>query len=359
MDLGQESTARAVSSAQTDPQGGSGLGRLRVLAWIFVFLLGAELAMEARAFQRGWEVLLLRQARGANRGQEVGLGPTPNFPFRSRIFDAEAPGPDLRVWLASSSYAEALEYPANEIFPVLMGDLLDSEDRPARVLNSSRMGLTIRSNLADLTNLSPRWHPDVCILYQLSNDIDWIVENQLTRDSLALEAPSQPVGPGGLGLALDRFVEESTLYKHLQTQISSRLAGARPLRKQLHDDELDAFRTLVIAFVQECRSLKIQPILSTFAFAHPDPSDMPAEWARLLLRSNMHLAPEGWSDAVRRGNEILRSVAEEYGLVLVDLDAALSGHPERFRDPWHFDAEGHRIAAEIMADAVRRACLSN
>ena len=58
-----------------------------------LFLGALEVAAEARAFRRGWDTALFGHGGPPASNEDLGLGPTEAFPFRSRIVPVErAPG---------------------------------------------------------------------------------------------------------------------------------------------------------------------------------------------------------------------------------------------------------------------------
>jgi lysophospholipase L1-like esterase len=69
-------------------------------------------------------------------------------------------------------------------------------------------------------------------------------------------------------------------------------------------------------------------------------------------RWNKHLSARGWLDAIDRLNGVIRAVAQERNVHLVDLEPALTGRQEFFRDPVHFSPAGHRAMAEGIASGL-------
>ena len=76
--------------------------------------------------------------------------------------------------------------------------------------------------------------------------------------------------------------------------------------------------------------------------------NVPNEVTDLLFRYNVYLSLSGWFDTITRFNQILKRVADEQQIRLIDLDSVLSGHSEYFRDFVHFTPEGHEKVAETI-----------
>lgn len=327
------------------------LRHLRVIFWIGFFLLAVELALEVRAANRGWEALLLGKQIGWQASGDEGYGPRDGFPFRSAVLEPERSAGVQRVWVCSSSYGADLQLEPELIFPNLLGTNLTERGRPTQTLNSSVDGYTIPRNIVDLREFGPTWRPDVVVLYQLSNDIDQIARfGALAASGSVGQGEAADSGPN----QLHALVEQTTLYKHLKSTVTSRLTRGRVLRDSFTEADAQALELRVREFVRAVRELGARPVLCTFATSHvrSNIDQLPSEYELNLLRFNLELSLAGWLDGVERGNALIERVAREEGLQLVDLATPLAGHPELFRDFWHMRAEGHAIAARALAAAL-------
>jgi len=232
--------------------------------------------------------------------------------------------------------------------------VLSAEGRKAEVLNASRAGLNVVSNSAELRERGPDWRPDLVLLYQMSNDIDLLSEQRAALASLGEgAAPGQGEAAEGPS-RIARLAEQLTVYKHLKTQVTSRLALGRPLLERLGAAELEAYRGWVRDFLTAAREVGAEPVLATFAAAHRlDQIDgVPTEIVQQLLAMNVELSLEGWLQSVADLNAVLRQLAREEEVTLIDLAAEFGGRDELFRDLWHFTPEGHALVAETIARAL-------
>jgi lysophospholipase L1-like esterase len=64
--------------------------------------------------------------------------------------------------------------------------------------------------------------------------------------------------------------------------------------------------------------------------------------------------PASWKTHAPAYNAITRQIARDEGVLLVDVHAHFASRPELFDDESHFGVEGHRLAAELIAEALRR-----
>lgn len=331
----------------------------RVLLWTAVVLLAVELGLETRAVSRGWEGFLLGKHAGWNTDVDPRYGPDAGFPFRSLRIQPERDPARQRLWMASSSYGEDIQLLPDEIFPNLLAQELANGGLAADMLNASRAGLHVRSSTSQLAEAGPEWRPDVALLYQMSNDIDHISE--LDARAAAGAEPGTPGAaetPTVAGPSLiERWAERMTSYRHLKTQVTSRLTRARPLRDDLGADGEALYLAWVSEFVALARSLGAEPVLCTFATSHGpgDIGELPPAYEQQILSINVELSMQGWARTVERWNEGLRNLALAEGLLLVDVASEMRGRPELFRDFWHFTPEGHARVAGVIARTLLEA----
>src|SRR5687767_7527070 len=98
--------ARAPSDVVAPPEPPATWWRhLAVLGWTALALLVLEVAVEVRAYRRGWDTLLFGHGGPPASDDARGLGPTDGFRFRSRVVPALRTPGSRRVWVASASYA--------------------------------------------------------------------------------------------------------------------------------------------------------------------------------------------------------------------------------------------------------------
>lgn len=321
-----------------------------------------EAALEVRAHLRGWDTLIfgtMAPVAGAVAAAErtVTYGPTPTFPFRSRVIPPDRQAEHRRYWLASASHAEDAYLPPEQIFPSLLAEGLQEVGINAVVLNASRAGYDIPGNIAELQRWGEQWQPDYVILYQLSQPLQAIarrigagkggnVPSTVTQSSMT----ARPFGWA------DRLVEETTVYANLKGQVTARIGAQRVLANSLGEEGDRAFEALLRAFLEEVRRLGAVPVLTTFATSHTRQqlAEFPEEIALGLFKYSSVLSVEGWVTSVERFNRVTERVASQEGVRLIDVAGRVSGRPEYFRDFVHFAPAGHRVVAETMKEALMR-----
>lgn len=331
-----------------------------VYVWVVVLLACLEVALQYRAHQRGWEAPLFRStaASAAAIAEEkpVRYGPTAAFPFRSEIVSQERPADTLRLWVASASHAEDIYLGVEETFPAQAGRLLNASLGVPRwqVLNASRAGNLIATNAADLSRLGRDWQPSVVVLYQMSMEVV-----DLSRKHLGSSGPAEshneeePVEPRRES-AVGKAAADTTVYTTLKANITPWIASQRVLAPDLGEAAEQDFESRVRDFLRAVRETGALPVLCTFATSHgqQDAKQLPRDVRQFMLRYNRYLSPEGWTRAIARGNAIIRRVASEESVVLVDCEQAMTGNAQHFRDYVHFSREGHRRIAELLSEKL-------
>lgn len=330
---------------------------LALIAWIVVFLVATEVALETRAHRNGWNTLIYGPvvrvpASGAPSDgalSAVMFGPTDAFPFRSEIVPAAAEPGVERVWIASASHAEDIHLAADVIFPHRLAQLRTDGGRPTEVLNASRAGLSIAANSLMIRDEARSWHPDYAVLYQASIDIGRLAG--ATEDEVDPAAPETGVSTGlGGSDWLDRTFESTTTYELLAGTLRARLGTQRVLMDRLSAETIDRYEMLVGEFVSTARAAGIRPVLATFATSHTeaDLGSIPDHIVLGVFQFNDQLSMAGWLDAIARANGAVERVAAREGVVVVPIANALTGRPEYFRDLVHFTPSGHARVAETI-----------
>jgi hypothetical protein len=332
----------------------------RVL-WLTLGLLAlVEGALEVRAAARGWNTVLFGQADtrpAASNGVVSPFGPTESFPFRSRIVQQTKPAETFRIWIASASHAQDVRVSAGEVFPNQLDRMLNEAGHRVEVLNASWAGHGIPANIAELRTLSDAWQPDIAILYQMSQEINRLAPMLLERGSSPEQlrpAATQGGGEDPQNGGISRLAEETTIYEVLRGNLTSRVTQQRLLHEHLDDAVVEEYERLVNEFADQAEASGLTPVLCTFATSHDRRhlGTIPSDFRASFFLTSQHLSVAGWLSVMERMNARLRAIAEERGLLLVDLNAQLGGKPELFRNWVHFNPEGHRAAAAAIMNAL-------
>lgn len=329
---------------------------LRIVGFIVLYVAIVEIALEVHAHLRGWNTLLL----GTNKSTSLtdnphaaSYGPTPEFPFRSRIVASEKPPGTSRYWIASSSHAEDQYVSPAAVFPSVLESILQEHGVNATVLNAGVAGRDIRGNVEHLHSLAPKWKPDVVILYQMSLSITQLSKRLLGSKGMYRKNGGETAG-SGTGLSpnwAQRMIESTTAYAKLKGHITGSLGTMRVLSNGLGQEGESAFELEVLEFVRAVREEGAVPILCTFATSHirKDLSHFPYDVVTGIFQYNSYLSLEGWVTTIERFNDIIRQVGAREGVSVIDLERGIAGRAEYFRDFVHFTPKGHAAVAAMLA----------
>ena len=326
---------------------------LTILGWMALFLVLVEVGLELRAKGRGWETLLFEHEAPAapqkpTAGDAPAYGPTAAFPYRSRVI-TKAHNGKTRIWIASASYALGSNVGVDRIFPVLLERQLREAGHDVEVINGGLTGLSVKDSTTQVLGEAAAYKPDIVVLYQMSTDID-----ELTRRILAPEVAAREDAEGedgGPWFNPRLWLEFTTTYPILKSQISARVTRERVLCRSLGDEGEARFEARIEAFLDAVASIGAQPVLCTFAVSHErdHPDDLPLH----VYRFNIRLAREGWHDSLDRWNRRLRAVAAVRSVPVADVRAAVSGKTDHFVDFVHFDEQGHARVADALLPVLR------
>lgn len=323
---------------------------LRVVMWCLACLVLLESLAEFRAHSRGFTTIIF----GSFPREKVPTTESSSPSGTNEVVVADTvkkkPG-EMRYWIASSSHAEDVYLSREVIFPSRLEQLFQKPGIPVVVINASRAGMDIEANRADLESRGINLKPDVVVLYQMSLQItklskQFLSRNQPDPNKVKSFGTSKPARPSWI----TQLYENTSLYALLKGNVSTRLTAQRVLADSLGQQAELEFERQVKEFVTSVRKLRAEPVLCTFATSHTQRNmpHVPGEVTDFLFRYNVYLSLSGWFETLSRFNQILKRLADEEHLRLVDLDAVLSGHPEYFRDFVHFTPEGHQKVAETI-----------
>jgi lysophospholipase L1-like esterase len=125
------------------------------------------------------------------------------------------------------------------------------------------------------------------------------------------------------------------------------------LQRRVPEETLAALREDLACVVRAAQRRGSTPILVTHATYFGDRLEA-ADEAMLLAwrRFYPELLEEGFLDLERRANDVIRSVAAQYEVPLVDAAAAIPRGPAYFADFVHFTDKGARVIGQLVAAVI-------
>ena len=316
--------------------------------------MSVEITLEFRAAGRGFVTHLFGQPSAVNPSADEtaasAYGPTTDFPFRSRIVDAQKDNNTIRIWIASSSHAEDIRMAVPDLFPSVLERELDRRGVDCEVLNASRAGMTLEQNATELASLASTWTPDIVIAYQMSNDLsaNFYVGDTMNKNT----TKAIPQGLPKLTEQVDRFVEQTTLYELLKSNITARITKERILRSDVEQASENHYFQQLKQLQTTATTSNAKFFVCTFGFSHIQ-SDLPVDYELVLLKTLPDLKPSAWRNVVHRWNQGIR---DRHPVCTLDVGTATAKKPELFRDPVHFSKAGHEWVGQTIANELLKHC---
>lgn len=263
---------------------------------------------------------------------------TDSHGFRSPEPEAIKGEGTIRIAFLGGSTTFNSEAPANEdTFPIQVGRILQ-QARPSReieVLNAATEGYTTMESLTTLAARVLPLEPDIIVVYHAVNDATLRTGNEYRADYWRAPKPVRT-----------RF--DSALYRHslffrfLNYKWIMRSAPSRPaveqLRANLQRHPPDGFARNMRSIVALARAHGVEVVLCTLAYCPLEREDGDA-WAVLF-------------EAIDQHNDIVRSIAAEMDVHLLDVAAEMPRDPRLFSGQIHRNEEGLRYHARLLGDLL-------
>ncbi|MBF0326118.1 MAG: SGNH/GDSL hydrolase family protein [Alphaproteobacteria bacterium] len=271
---------------------------------------------------------------------------------------------DRTVVFLGGSTTECLYVEPENRFPYLTGRELERRTGlRVNTLNGARSGNDAVHNLHLLmTKVLPR-RPDVVVLMNGINDL-----GHLSRDNgYWARSAAQPLVErsnttlaAALGELRTALIPHTWLAVRRVGAIVRRMMGTEAEAAELLDPKTlgqweGDFRSALVSFVQVARAWHIKPVLMTEVLSGAAPFRLRTgdggylDPARLGRQS---LSVETVVDMHTRFNDVIRSVAAEYGVPLIDLAHLVPADGTTVYDGMHFHDGGSRLVAETISGAL-------
>ena len=299
----------------------------------------------------------------------AGLRGVPNGRYAKWVLNSQGyRGPEIRadhgqmrvVTYGASETFGIYEDPGQEFSRVLERDLnTAAHTGDFEVVNAGMPGMRVGSGISFLREIGATLHPKAVIIYPTPTHYIGVTRPYCGRSALAPSVPErQPPELRVLAKARDRLKEllpPRVLTWARKAQIAWEVHD-RTVLDDVAPQSLAAFRADLECAVRTSREIGAVPIVVTHAnrfaaTASPDDDYWLTGW-RLQYPV---LRQEGLLPLEANANVVIRSVAHEQGVPLVDAASTLSGDTSNFADHAHFTDAGSARMAGLLAIAVLRA----
>ena len=253
--------------------------------------------------------------------------------------------PDASILFLGGSTTECAAVSEDERFPALVSSLLEREGLRVDTLNAGRSGNTTHDAINILLNWGAEDAPDVVVLMEAANDIGVLRQDGSYR--------SRSGRPLTAAVARTWLLQRASSVSWVAGAVRNWVTVGNPLRRkgplprpsELEAVPTQAYEKRLRAFVAVAKALGTRPVLMT----------------QPLARRRTALTPE-WTtlDDQNRFNDVIRRVAAEEQVVLVDLARHVSEEIEGWDEPMrlfydgiHVTDFGSRVYAEYIAARLR------
>jgi hypothetical protein len=269
-------------------------------------------------------------------------------------FPSIASRPQLLILGASETFglyeSPGKEYPAQ----------LAQRRHDYQVHNAAMAGITLKSMVVYWDNWVNRYHCGPVLLYPSPQFYLDSEPPQLPKKPLEKRQARSPLS----GFRPRIFDRAKDLYHQLpdwaqacreKWVIERELAGKPQdyLFTTVPQDRLDLFEEDLVELIRHVQRDGAIPILATHAMSAAEP---PRPEDDTYLRRMRMFFPRATPDTLvafeQRANDVIRRVAKDRHLPLIDADRALSGRQEWFADLFHFNDAGAEKMAELLAEQI-------
>ena len=225
------------------------------------------------------------------------------------------------------------------------------------VYNAGIPGMRIGSGTEYLGGLVKKVASQVVVLYPTPTHYIGVTHPNCGRPprfaaaNTGVEIPASRL----LGKAIDRLKESlprAVLTLSRRWAIAWAMRGREPL-SAVDPASLVALEVDIKCAVQAVRTAGARPVLVTHAnrFGTSIRRD-DADWLTGWRMQYPELSEVGFVDLENRANSVIRKVATAEGVLLLDAEVAIGGHPEWFADHAHFSDEGSQHMGRFLAEGM-------
>jgi lysophospholipase L1-like esterase len=273
--------------------------------------------------------------------------------FRGPEITAEKPGGTVRLAFLGASTTISHEVSGNDfVWPHLATASLSQAFPKAHFdyVNGGVSGYTVNSSLKNLEYRIAPLQPDVIVIYHATNDMSSELRELAATQGLIAEGGFQEFSWPGRYLVLWNLVE-----KNLRVMIAERAALENRGRLVFDPRTLGAqFRTNLAKLVHSAQ--KQAKVVAIATFSTHLRKGQTLEQQQRAVASAIFYMPfmtfEGLLASYERYNQIIREVASETGVLLIEGENDIPGTPAYFADSVHFNNDGSRVMANRVSQAL-------
>lgn len=271
--------------------------------------------------------------------------------------------PDVTVAFLGGSTTEALFVDPDKRFHTVAARKLEGvAGLKVNALNAGRSGNNVVHANTILTGKLLALHPDYAVLMEAVNDLGVLMRFGTywpdDREFGQVQRFRQSFGDG-VRMIRDALIPETTLALRKAGSVlkGSMRAHAQPVTA-MEANLTVAFRAYESAlrqFVLTCRAWNIKPVLMTQALYSADAArnaGLEGDYLNPALLAKLAQTPESIGHIHAGLNAVLRQVARDLDVPVIDLARDLPQDPTLFYDGMHYGNRGSQVAGELIAERL-------
>mgnify|MGYP003771258543 FL=1 len=279
--------------------------------------------------------------------------------------------PDLRVFFVGGSTTECLFVHEDHRFPIAAARRL--EERTGLKINAYNAGVGGNNSLHSinivLNDVLPL-EPDVIAFMHNINDLVILLYTGTYWNENASRSPIRQitlqVEPPP---SFRRIVSEAARWiaPHAYGIVRQAVCPPAPevdewgnIRGQMRNWDRDGIRreftSNLRSFVALCRYREVVPVLMTQQNRFTSPPDVYIARSMHRMETGFGIAYADYYDLYVMMNDLIRSVAAEQDVPLIDLDRSIPKSREFMYDSVHFNDQGSLLAAQVIAESLQGLC---
>jgi|GEM_PF-5623269 len=278
------------------------------------------------------------------------------------------PKPDNTIRVATIGGSAVFDIRNNdgEDWTSLTGDqLMPPQDSQIQMVNAAQAGFNSAQSLAKIVGDLWVYEPDIVLISHCWNDIKYFTRYTTDRTQIIRADRKELRKDPRLNYAnpIDWLLGRSWLYSALryfsiEANINITLEGAltpeestTPTEHHIQPLALQQFRINMISAVQSIRTIGAEPVLMLQPRLPVATNE--DEAGEFIGYSSARLNHEQLVQAFDECDRIMRDIAHDLDVILIDETAIMNGNLEYFNDHVHTTTIGSRTLADKIAPAIQ------
>lgn len=273
--------------------------------------------------------------------------------------------PDKVIAFIGGSTTECMYVDEDKRFPALTGKLLEQNtSKKINAINAGVSGNNSMHSINILLNKIIPMNPDIAVLMHNINDISVLLyektywnSNQhrslLLEQDRSIKALVKQTFPNTYNFAFElkrKLLGDANEFEDSNNGLNNEHDVHRK-PKLSNDKILSMFRTNLTMFIDISNANNITPVLMTQASRFTEKPD-DVVMRNLQNLDAMDLTYSEYRALFVAMNEVIRTVAMEKSVLLIDLEKEVPQTNEFMADPVHFTNHGSELVAKIISDKL-------